>query len=129
MDHKYGDSDRDLADSGRLWGSQSPGNHGGGNGQLRMGQRPRLDRSCWEIQRRGQEETVSFLEQFESSLSFQDMDRERAAAYGGPLEDSYAFYGRETEDGAEAMSWGSKYGRRAFWTGLRCMERTIIWRQ
>ncbi len=75
------------------------------------------------------EETVSFLEQFESSLSFQDMDRERAAAYGGPLEDSYAFYGRETEDGAEAMSWGSKYGRRAFWTGLRCMERTIIWRQ
>ena len=46
------------------------------------------------------EETVSFLEQFESSLSFQDMDRERAAAYGGPLEDSYAFYGRETEDGA-----------------------------
>ena len=75
------------------------------------------------------EETVSFLEQFESSLSFQDMDRERAAAYGGPLEDSYAFYGRETEDGAEAMSWGSNYGRRAFWTGLRCMERTIIWRQ
>lgn len=46
------------------------------------------------------EETVSFLEQFESSLSFRDMDRERAAAYGGPLEDSYAFYGRETEDGA-----------------------------
>jgi len=55
------------------------------------------------------EETVSFLEQFESSLSFQDMDVKQRTG--------------------QAMSWGSKYGRRAFWTGLRCMERTIIWRQ
>lgn len=46
------------------------------------------------------EEIASFLEQFEGGLSFRDMDREKAAAYGGPLEDSYAFYGRETEDGA-----------------------------
>ena len=46
------------------------------------------------------EEIVSFLEQFEGGLSFRDMEKERAASYGGPLEDSYAFYGRETEDGA-----------------------------
>lgn len=45
------------------------------------------------------------------------MDRERAAAYGGPLEDSYAFYGRETEDGAGYVL-GIKIRKRAFWTGL-----------
>ena len=40
------------------------------------------------------DEPVACLAPFESSLSFPGMDRARAAAYGGPLEDSYAFYGR-----------------------------------
>ncbi|MGI5982648.1 MAG: hypothetical protein ACOX8F_04305 [Sakamotonia sp.] len=53
-----------------------------------------------EAPERRAEQTVLFLEQFESGLSFRDMDREKAASYGGPLEDSYVFYGRETEDGA-----------------------------
>lgn len=74
------------------------------------------------------EETVSFLEQFESSLSFRDMDRKGQLLTAVPWRILTRFTDVKQRTG-QAMSWGSKYGRRAFWTGLRCMERTIIWRQ
>ena len=59
------------------------------------------------------EETVSFLEQLLTAVPWRILTR---------------FTDVKQRTG-QAMSWGSKYGRRAFWTGLRCMERTIIWRQ
>lgn len=99
MDHKYGDPDRDLADSGRLWGSQSPGNHGGGNGSCGWDRDPGWTRSCWEIQRRGQRKRFLFWSSLRAAFPSRIWSR-KGSSYGGPLEDSYAFYGRETEDGA-----------------------------
>lgn len=51
------------------------------------------------ISKEEQMEAVRFLEQFESELTFTDMEGPQAAFYGEPLDEGYDFVGRITDEG------------------------------
>ncbi|MCI8454193.1 MAG: hypothetical protein HFE84_06220 [Lachnospiraceae bacterium] len=51
------------------------------------------------VTKKNPKEFIALLEKFEPERDFVDMDAEKAASYGAPIQNSYEFIGRMTEDG------------------------------